>query len=299
MFADFQGEIAALSGSFLWATTAVVYNRLGQHIPPLVLNLAKGAIAIALLLLTLIFQGDLLPTINTRAVMLLLLSGAVGIGIGDTAFFAALNALGSRKTLLLETLAPPLAAAIALISLQEWLSWGAWCGILLTVSGVAWVISERTAESGSGTTNPIPGVGLGVLAALAQAAGAVLSRAALAHTNINPLWSSLIRVLAGAIFIFPLVLARRENPYGLKILQSKRLFSLIFLAAFASTYLGIWLQQIAFKFSATGIAQTLLSTSPLFVLPIAIAIGEKVSLRAFIGAAIALIGIALLFLGNS
>ena len=299
MFADFQGEIAALSGSFLWATTAVVYNRLGQEIPPLVLNLVKGAIAIALLLLTLIFQGDLFPTIDTRAVILLLLSGALGIGIGDTASFAALNALGSRKTLLLETLAPPLAASMALIGLQEWLSWGAWCGIILTVSGVAWVISERTAESGAGTTNLMPGVSFGVLAALSQAGGAVLSRAALAYTNINPLWSSLMRVLAGTIFIFPLVLARRENPYMLKILQSKHLCSLIVLAAFASTYLGIWLQQIAFKFSAAGIAQTLLSTSPLFVLPIAIAMGERVSLRAFIGAAIALTGIALLFVGNS
>ncbi len=69
----------------------------------------------------------------------------------------------------------------------------------------------------------------------------------------------------------------------------------IFFAAFAGTYLGIWLQQTAIKFTAAGIAQTLGNTSPLFVLPIAIWMGEQVSLRAILGVAITIGGIGLLF----
>jgi drug/metabolite transporter (DMT)-like permease len=81
-------------------------------------------------------------------------------------------------------------------------------------------------------------------------------------------------------------------------LQSKKLLGIIAITALFSTYLGIWLQQTAIKYTATGIAQALISTSPLFVLPIALWMGEKVSFRAFLGVLVALGGIALLFGGR-
>ena len=68
------------------------------------------------------------------------------------------------------------------------------------------------------------------------------------------------------------------------------------IAAMASTYLGIWLQQISLKFAPTGIAQTFLATSPLFILPIVALQGEKISLRAILGVVISLSGIALMFI---
>lgn len=122
----FGGELAALGAAFLWALSAVVYARLGQKIPPLALNLSKGVIAIALIALTLIVQRNYLTEINAVALGLLLLSGVLGIGLGDTFYFEALNSLGARRTLLLEALAPPLAALIALTFLQEALSLRAW-----------------------------------------------------------------------------------------------------------------------------------------------------------------------------
>jgi drug/metabolite transporter (DMT)-like permease len=79
------------------------------------------------------------------------------------------------------------------------------------------------------------------------------------------------------------------------IAWSPRLLGIIVLTAFGSTYLGIWLQQTALKFSPVGIAQTLTATSPLFVLPIAAMMGDKISMRAIFGVAIALAGIWILF----
>jgi drug/metabolite transporter (DMT)-like permease len=79
---------------------------------------------------------------------------------------------------------------------------------------------------------------------------------------------------------------------GLK--EPNRLFLLV-LAAFMGTFLGIWLQQLSLKYAVAGIAQTLSSTSPLFVLPIAILLGEQVSPRAWFGVLVTLAGIAILF----
>ena len=293
---NFGGELAALGAAFLWALSAVIYTQLGQKIPPLALNLSKGVIAIAFIATTLILQGNSLPTgMNPLSLGFLLLSGVLGIGLGDTFYFEALNHLGARRTLLLEALAPPLAALMALIFLQEALSTGAWLGIFLTVLGVSWVISERVPGMPSRTINPVRGVSFALFSALGQAGGAVLSRAALAQTAINPLWSTLLRLVGGALILVLWMIKQPQTQDGLNALQSKRLLGIITIVAFFSTYLGIWLQQIALKYTATGIAQSLLATSPLFVLPIAIGMGEGVSFRAFLGVLVALGGIGLLF----
>ena len=293
---NYGGELAALGAAILWALSAVVFAHLGKKIPPLALNLTKGVIAIALIALTLIVQGNYLTETNVVALGLLLLSGALGIGLGDTFYFEALNSLGARRTLLLQALAPPLAALIALTFLQESLSLGAWAGILLTVSGVASVISERVPNSAiDKVVSPLRGIGFALLSVLGQASGAVLSRAALVDTTISPLWSTLLRLVGGVFVLLLWIPLQRQSHLWFKPLQSKQLLGIITLTAFFSTYLGILLQQTALKYTATGIAQALIATSPLFVLPLAAWMGEVISLRALLGVLVALGGIGLLF----
>jgi len=123
----------------------------------------------------------------------------------------------------------------------------------------------------------------------------VLSRAALSGTEIDPLWSTLIRLVGGTIVLAIWVAVRQSPREMLKPVQSRRLFTVVAGTAFISTYLGIWLQQISLKYAATGVAQALTNTSPLFILPIALWMGEKVSLRAILGVAISLVGVWLLF----
>ncbi len=61
------------------------------------------------------------------------------------------------------------------------------------------------------------------------------------------------------------------------------------------TYTAIWLQQVALEYAPVGITQTLLSTSPLFILPIAFLRKEKVTWVAAIGAVISILGVVILF----
>jgi drug/metabolite transporter (DMT)-like permease len=314
---NFQGEIAALVAAMLWAVASIVYGRVGTSIPPLHLNLIKGVIAIALLLITIIASGQLFPALTPLPLGLLLLSGVMGIGLGDTAFLAAINSLGARRVLLIETLAPPITAIFAFIFLDESLNASAWCGILLTILGVAWVIGgegrvgrqggqgglETVVEEYIYTYSPpsppslLKGVGFALLAAVGNAAGAVLSRAALANSNINPLWAALLRLTAAVLLLLPWI-AWQQKRQVISLApnwKSRKIVGATCFAAFCGTFLGIWLQQIAIKFTAVGIASTLLQSSPVFVLPLAMWMGEKVSLRAVVGVAIAIAGIALLF----
>ncbi len=291
----FKGELAALSAALIWASASVIYIGVGRQLSPLILNFTKGWIAIVFLLFTLLLRGQLLPSVSATHWGLLLLSGLLGIGFGDTAYFNALNCIGARRTLLLETLAPSLSALLATLFLQEHLSSTAWWGIGLTLTGVFWVVAERVPESDQSHFRPWLGLWFGLLAALGQSIGAVLSRAALRGTEIDPLWSTLIRLVGGTIGLALWIAIRQTPTEMLKPVRSRRLFTVVAGTAFISTYLGIWLQQISLKYAATGVAQALTNTSPLFILPIALWMGEKVSLRAILGVAVSLTGVWLLF----
>ena len=293
-FEHYIGEIAALSAALLWAISSVVYTGLGLRISPLKLNFYKGIIAIAFIGITLAIQGTALLGISQSTIALLSLSGVIGIGLGDTAYFSALNSLGARRTLLLETASPPIGALLALIFIGERLNSLSWCGILLTITGIAWVISERNLANNMSVSRQ--GVGWGLMAALAQAVGSVISRFALVRSNISPLESTLIRLLGGTVVVVGLLfLSAIKNKTEAKIALSIRSLGIITVVALASTYFGIWLQQTSLKFAPTGIAQTFLATSPLFVLPIVAIQKEKITRRAIFGVAISLAGIALMF----
>jgi drug/metabolite transporter (DMT)-like permease len=292
---EFRGELAALFAALIWAIASVIYAGMGRSIFPLALNFAKGAIAIAIITLMLVVRDDLIPQVSLVSIGLLLVSGVIGIGLGDTAFFTALNYLGARRTLLMEALSPPLSACLALIFLGEQLKLNDWLGIALTVLGVAWVIAERTPDAVISMAQLRQGIIFGLLAALGQSCGAVLSRSALADTSISPLWSTLVRLLGGTLVLLVGLCIRRNGMQILKPLRSPRLLGLVASTSLVGTVLAIWLQQTSLKYAATGIAQSLSSTSPLFVIPIALWLGEKVSLRALLGVLIALFGIWLLF----
>jgi drug/metabolite transporter (DMT)-like permease len=98
------------------------------------------------------------------------------------------------------------------------------------------------------------------------------------------------------VVLLCLLPGQRQTWGEFKLMRSPRFFAVLAGTSFASTFLAIWLQQIALKFTAAGIAQSLTSTSPLFVIPIAMARGEQVSSRAIAGVLMALGGVWLLFL---
>jgi drug/metabolite transporter (DMT)-like permease len=296
------GEVAALAAALLWALATLLFGQLGKSLLPLGLNLAKGAIALLLLALTLLVLGRPPAGLEGWVLVLLLASGGVGIGLGDTVYFAAINHLGARRALLMETLAPALAALLAAVGLGEVLSWSAYLGMALTLAGVGWVISQRLPPTAEVTPSPTPspgyrGILYGVLAALGQASGAVLSRAALADTSVDPLWSSLLRLVGGVLLITTLLASQGQLRHHIKPLESGRVLALVAVAAVLGTYLGIYLQQIALKYSPTGVAQALTATSPLFILPMAVLVGDRVTGRAVGGAVVALVGVVLLVNG--
>jgi drug/metabolite transporter (DMT)-like permease len=298
-FLSYRGELAAGLAAGIWAGSAMFYGQIGRQISPLVLNLSKGLLAIGYLAITMALTGDSFQ-LPMKALGLLLLSGLVGIALGDTVFFGALNRVGARLTLLINTLSPVATALLANVFLGEKLRPWSYLGICLAIGGIAGVISDQTVDRFSSRDAALVGrsrqywlgIGFGVISALANSAASVLSRQAMSAQDLSPVATTFWRLVAGTIGILVLLAGQKKRP-SLKL--SSQTWSQLGAVAFFSTYLGISLQQTALKFTAAGIAQTIGATSPLFVLGIDCWRGEKIGWRSVGYGILSIGGVSLLF----
>ncbi|WP_241974287.1 DMT family transporter [Aliidiomarina minuta] len=293
------GQLAALSAALFWALATLLYNRSSLHLSAAQLNLVKGMVACPLLLISLLLFGHQLPLDpSSPALWLLLLSGVIGITIGDTCYFAALRRLGPWHTILLEYLAPPLAAVIAWVFLGEILTLLEIIAAFTVIAGVIFVLTEKRM-----TSVEVPGqlsrsgLAFAVTAAWCQASGLVMAFHALQSFEVNAMQAALIRLGGGTLALTAglLIFAPRLFKSTWGQVRKTRVLPLMS-AIFMGTFLAIWLQQIAIAYVTPGIAQTLLATAPLFMIAINMLYGRGVSARALTGTLLALLGIALLFL---
>lgn len=301
-----MGELASLSASGVWATASLIFARLGKTVSALALNWLKCVIALVFMVASMaLLQGQVWPgELGMEETLILGLSGVVGLSVGDTAFFHALNRLGPRRTLLLSALSPPTTAVMAVPVLGEPLTWTMALGMGLTMGGVVWVILERHPDAdqgeerrvdGSWTSKMKWGVVLGVVYATCQALGNVLTK--LGGGEITALEISVVRLAFGILGLTLVLGATRRLMETWVPMRHKKTAVLVVAATFLGTFMGIWLMNAGLRYTYTGIASTLASLSPVFILPLAYFVeGEELSLRSILGAVVAVGGVAVLFL---
>lgn len=289
-----MGIIAALGTALCWAIAARLFRATGTMFSPLAMNFYKGVISILLLSVILIVSQSSL-SLSTESLFWLLLSGVIGIGIGDTFFFKALTTIGdSQAVLITETLAPIFTALLAMIWIAEWITWQQWLGIAIVLLSVDMVvkINKRSA------TYIVPSSGYlyGVGAAVCQSLGAVISRDVLTSDTVSPSEAALLRLIGGAVIVTILMFATTATFKPLKQVSSgnAKLWTLFVLATLLGTTAAIYLQMLAFANAKAAVVQTLIATSAIMSLGVAWVVGEKASWKTLIWSATALIGVALL-----
>ncbi|MGY3688442.1 DMT family transporter [Vibrio coralliilyticus] len=294
---EFQGEIAALSAAVVWALATWIYSQFSHHFSAMQLNIVKGVAASGMMLVVMPWIEMPTMAISATHLAILAVSGIIGIAVGDSAYFASLKRIGANKTLLLESLAPPLSGVLALVALGSVLPLQSWLGVLLTTLAVTFVIFQPDA---SGEQTNWSGVGFGLLASVCQASGVVISHYALVAGDLPPLLGALIRLSVGVLAVAMVIMLFEQKPFSSMRKHLGQLTKSAFLwllgAIFVGTFLALWLQQIALKHANPAIAQTLIATSPLFMLFIYMLKGEKVTAKSIIGTLAAVGGISLFFL---
>jgi len=298
----------------LWSYCVIAAKRSVSQLGENLANLVRLLVAVVALgsLAHLFGQG-----LGGGGLLFFFLSGAVGFGLGDIGVFYALPRLGSRLTLLM---AQCLAAPVA--GLAEW--W--WLGTALSGSqvlavtiilvGIVIALAPKSIPAG---TLPafLAGIAFGVLAALGQGMGAVLSRKAYAEAALSGNWGnaqeigdSILmgattgyqRLLGGLLIVavfYGFSIAYRpwktypRDPYTKDGMAAKAKY--VLLNAASGPIFGIICFQWALATTPSAIVQPIVAMTPLAVMPMSYFLeGDKPSARGIIGALVSVAGVILL-----
>ena len=296
------GEIAALLTAVCWAFNSVVFTRAGQRVGSVTVNAMRLWVAFpALVLLHLLLFGTPFPfAIEADRFLYLGISGVIGFVLGDAMLFESFLLIGPRLAMLLSLLVPVFGTFLAWAFLGEKLLAIEMLSILVTIAGVAWVVAEKTAPAVDPATGKSPkfalGVWLAVGGAAGQALGLLFSRLGLAG-GYSAISATQVRVgVAGLILAF-LGLFRGTLRSHLAKMKDKAALLEISAGALTGPVLGVTLSLVAIAHTHIGVASTLMSLTPVILLPVShFLFREKITSRAIIGTLVALSGVVLLFL---
>jgi drug/metabolite transporter (DMT)-like permease len=295
------GELAGLATSIMWTGTSTFFTLAGRKIGSVVLNRIRLILAAIFLMLThwILFGNPVPFYASSTNLIWLSLSGVIGLVLGDAFLFQAFVLIGPRLSMLLMSLAPVIATITSWFFLDEKLGLLPIVGIMVTVMGIAAVVSDRPERNHTIEENRDYGRGLlfGLGGAAGQALGLVTSKLGLVN-NFPALSGNVIRMLAAVIvmWVLTIVLGQvRTTIYSFIHAGKARLQVLG--GAILGPFLGVWLSLIAVQNTEVGIASTLMSLPPIFLLPVGrILFKEQIGWRSLVGTIIALMGVAILFL---
>ncbi|MBM4344057.1 MAG: DMT family transporter [Deltaproteobacteria bacterium] len=285
------GIALALVSAASWAVGSTIYKRLGRDVPAIGLNLVTSLLGMVLLAAATIAGGG--PHLPGSAPWMLALSGVVGITVGDTLFFLALGRLDAHAVVTLTMLAPVLTIGLAVAGLGERPAPFAWLGIALVLGGVGAVLSGQLRASAPALARR--GLGYGLGAVVAMAAGTVLAKVGMRDTSA--LDATLVRVGAGTLGLAAVAAVRGGLVRALAPCVRPSVLPTLLAGVAVVTLGGFWALHASLQAIDVAVAATLHATEPLFILPIAAAwLGERVTWRSIGGAAASVCGVALLYL---
>ena len=292
------GELFALATAGCWVVTAMSFEAAGKRVGSLAVNLIRLYLGFAcLLVFCWITRGLPLPLDASRHQWLwLVLSGIVGLALGDLFLFRALVILGARISMLIMALVPLLTTLLGWLVLKESMTAMSLLGMALTVTGIALVILQRNpGEMTFKTSQPVAGLLFALGGALGQAGGLILSKYGMG--SYNAFASTQIRQIAGLVTLSVLYLFLKAWPRIGPALKNGRAMATLSLGALFGPFLGVSFSLLALQNTNAGVASTIMAIGPVLIIPPAIILfKEKVTLKEVLGAVLAVAGVAILFL---
>ncbi len=285
------GEVLSVACAFVWALSVVWFKRVGGGLPAWALNSYKNAVALALLVPTVLwFHGPQWPGIGSAELCLLLLSGLIGIGLADSLYFASLKRIGAGQLGVIGNLYSPFVVLLSFWFLEERLGALQWFAFALVMAGVIMVHEPSPGSSGADRRR---GMLLGVAAIACNAIAVVMVKRVLEQQPF--LWVVSLRLLGGLLGLLVFYGVLRALQGSQTIAWRKQPWLAITGASFLGTYVAMLLWLGGYKYTQASIASVLNESASVFIVVLAWGLlGEAPTMRKLGGVALTMCGVGLL-----
>jgi drug/metabolite transporter (DMT)-like permease len=301
----FTGEILAFATVLCWTVSVQFFEVASRRVGAIPVNIIRISVALTFFTgLLLIREGGVLPVhFPLHAWIYLSFSGIVGFFIGDIFLFQSFVEVGPRIAMLIFSLAAPVSAIIGYLFLGETYSISQWSGMLITFLGVGTVILEKgrnsPAREKQNRNVSLKGVVFAGFAMLGQAVGYVLSKIGMQVETgyLDAFSATQIRALAALVcFVLYFTVTGKWNTVR-SALGDKQAVAMTAFGAFVGPFLGVSMSLLVLHYLTVGVASTILSLVPVVIIPFSVFLHkEYVSVRAIIGACVAVLGIYFLMI---
>jgi drug/metabolite transporter (DMT)-like permease len=297
------GQACALLTAIMWAFAVVLFKLSGERTAPLALNLFKSTVGILLLGVTLggLLLGrweslESLQTLAASQVVVLLLSGFIGIAVADTLFFHALNLIGVGLISIVDCSYAPCVILFSWLMLGESLTAYHYAGAALVLVGV-FTAERHTLPAHRSTGQIIGGMVLATAAVALMAFGIVWATPTLHETTV--VWGTILRVAGGFGGLVLLTLAWPGWRTHWRVFRPSVAWRAAVPASVLGTYFCMLLWIAGFKYTYASIAGVLNQTSVVVATILAaVFLKERFGARQVAALVLALAGVVVLTFGD-
>lgn len=297
---EFIGYLAALGAAASWACAGLLSVGPVRKLGPIPFNALRMLLVAALLTAWLALSGRW-QWPQPDALGILMLSGFIGIFLGDTLLFTAVKILGPRMAGLLFATNAPLTFIIGVTLFQEAYTLLSLIGVLAVICGVFIAIASRASAGQHHWEQSVGQVGLGLLAgfgaATCQSLGVVFI-ANLLSEGQDPVFATMLRVWVAAICLFLTLLLLPRFSGGFHRYRELQLRTVgrLFLSGFTGMALGMSLYLTAVSLAPLGMVTILSVTTPVILLPMVwLLTAERPKSRSVYAALLVVAGASLIF----
>ena len=256
------GIFSAFGATLAWTYACSIWRKQTNIYKPIEINFLKNIIAFIIfspVILILKYSTDY------KYFLILICSGIIGIGLGDTFYLKSLNLIGTRKTLSIEALSPLIAAIAGNLFIDENLNLNAWIGIVIVTGALVKIIKKKSYLLDKDSNlilndNSLDKYIYSFLSVFCAVIAALLSRFVFLESDLAPIFTTEIRLFGSIIFLC--LITKMKLRLFISNFERKEKNQFI-LSVLMGTNIGILLQQIVFQSLPIGIGWTLLSTSPI------------------------------------
>ncbi|MEM2588255.1 MAG: DMT family transporter [Candidatus Bathyarchaeia archaeon] len=301
VFPSMIGEFAALGAALCWTFSAILYRRVLSSTPSIQANTVRclGTSLTLILFLVITRKNMILTELQTRDIFLASVSGAIGLGLGDTLYMLSLKTLGVSRAVPI-TCTYPLFNLIWAFFAGETITPQVIMGATTIVVGM-WLLTNEKTEANNEKFVKKPHL-KGLVYALSTAIAwsisiSLINIAIKSAKSLEQAYAvNTTRLFAVTVLLLAYSLTNGKRINSLKV-GWKNAAMLVF-GGLIAIGLGWFLLTFSFTLIPESQAVPISSTTPLFsTLTGAVFLHEKVTAKVATGSIIVVVGLFMVFVG--
>jgi drug/metabolite transporter (DMT)-like permease len=296
------GELAALGAALSWAIAPILYRKALQTTKPLSANIVRCTTNAAVLLVILLLAGKVgvLAVLPSSVLLTSVVSGLIGLGIGDTLYLFGLKALGVSRAVPLVATYPLFSLVWAVFFLGQPLSATAVLGTAVILVGIVLLTRQKTQETAFARGRAAwLGVALCLGTAFAWSIGVTLMDVAVSTSTVTSLDANyaIVTLRLATMALVMLAFAPFIDRDRGFLKMNKEAVLLLCVGGLIANGLGWLFMNYSFLLISEAQAVPISSTSPLFAALVGFVLfHEKVTAKTIFGAVAIVVGIVLIFI---